>query len=710
MGGNEAFSRVKIDAQLKDAGWKLTDGRSVRFEHPLGDGTKADYVLCDRRGQAMAVLEAKKASVNLGAAEGQALAYAEGLGVPFVFLANGEEVRFRDLGADAHFRAVATVFAQNDLERHMATRTLRVPPTSIAVDGRVAGRDYQLACIEALCREMEHGRRKLLVEMATGTGKTRMAAALIKRLFDAHWVTRVLFLVDRTTLAKQTEDAFAEHLPSLSTYRVPRTGERFLAHKQVTICTLQTMINEYRQYSAGYFDLVVIDECHRSIYGEFRKLLDHFDAIRVGLTATPLAGAPPEDWDEEDKAQVRDTLKFFEVEKPTFRYTLKEAIAEGWLVPYRIYRAQTIKTAAAGGFEVKRDEIDWEALDPDTRAELEALFAGGDTITVDPAALERRFTVPERNRAMVREFRQVLDQGYTGSDGVRRAPDWGKTIVFAVTKKHAETLARLLDAAFADKKPHPTTRYADFVVSGMGEQDTLDAPTLIRRFRKEEFPQILVSVNMLDTGFDCPEVVNLVMARFTKSAVLYQQMRGRGTRKAEHIKKAQFTIFDFVGNCDYHDDEDELTGGPIVIKPAVTQPPKPRRLLTLDVHDEIDPTTREWVVYEADGTVRASTAHEVRADRLGVRFEAFLAGRTLTAAQERLAQQIGEQIHRNAAELTAFEAWRLTLPPFSLQGGSQRAAALFGGADALEEFLAGLNAAVFGADEAAASPERRLDA
>ena len=157
--------------------------------------------------------------------------------------------------------------------------------------------------------------------------------------------------------------------------------------------------------------------------------------------------------------------------------------------------------------------------------------------------------MPERNRAMVREFREVLEKGYTGSDGVRRAPDWGKTIVFAVTKRHAETLARMLDEAFADKKPHPTTRYADFVVSGMGDQDTLDAPTLIRRFRKEEFPQILVSVNMLDTGFDCPEVVNLVMARFTKSGVLYQQMRGRGTRKADHIKKAQFTIFDFVGNC-----------------------------------------------------------------------------------------------------------------------------------------------------------------
>ena len=127
--------------------------------------------------------------------------------MPFVFLANGEEVRFRDLDRDAHFRPVATVFAQEDLERRIATRTLRVPPTSIAVDVKVVGRDYQHDCIEVLCQQIELGRRKLLVEMATGTGKTRMAAALIKRLFDADWVTRVLFLVDRNTLAKQTEDA-----------------------------------------------------------------------------------------------------------------------------------------------------------------------------------------------------------------------------------------------------------------------------------------------------------------------------------------------------------------------------------------------------------------------------------------------------------------------------------------------------------------------
>jgi type I restriction enzyme R subunit len=163
-----------------------------------------------------------------------------------VFLANGEEVRFRDLDRDAHFRPVATVFGQDELERRLATRTLRVAPTTVAIDGRVAGRDYQRACIETLCRAVEQGRRKLLVEMATGTGKTRTAAALIKRLFDASWITRALFLVDRDTLAKQTEDALAEHVPTLAAYRVPRTGERFRPEKQVTICTLQTMINEYR--------------------------------------------------------------------------------------------------------------------------------------------------------------------------------------------------------------------------------------------------------------------------------------------------------------------------------------------------------------------------------------------------------------------------------------------------------------------------------
>ncbi len=194
----------------------------------------------------------------------------------------------------------------------------------------------------------------------------------------------------------------------------------------------------------------------------------------------------PADIDEEDRQAIRDTLRFFEVSRPTYSYTLPEAIADGHLVPYEIYRAMTARTAATEGFPVARGDIDWDALDEAARIELAALFADRDPLLVDPTALERKFTIPERNRAMVREFRDVLDNGYTGPNGVRRAPDWGKTIVFAVTRRHAETLARMLDQEFADKKPSPTIRYADFVVSGLGPDDTVDAAAKIKRVKKDD--------------------------------------------------------------------------------------------------------------------------------------------------------------------------------------------------------------------------------
>ena len=326
--------------------------------------------------------------------------------------------------------------------------------------------------------------------------------------------------------------------------------------------------SEYSKYSAGYFDLVITDECHRSIYGKWSGVLKHFDGFQIGLTATPCIANPEDLEDAEDGAFIRDTLRFFEVDQPTFRYTLREAIDEGHLVPYQIYKAKTVKTAAEDGFEVQRNELDWTAMDQETRAEFEALFGAEDKIVVDPAALERKFTIPERNRAIVREYRSVLENGYTGKDGVKRAPLFGKAIVFAVTRRHAETLAQMFDVEFAHLKPTPQTRYADFVVSDMGHDDTTDAATIIKRFKREEFPKILVSVNMLDTGFDCPEVVHLVMARFTKSTILYQQMRGRGTRKADHIHKANFTMFDFVGVTDFHGDEEGPgEGGIVVVRP-----------------------------------------------------------------------------------------------------------------------------------------------
>ena len=698
----EAFSRVVIDAQLGDAKWTLTDSRSVRFEVMLPDGTKADYVLGDRHGRALAVVEAKRVALDPLGAEAQARDYAVQLGVPFIFLANGREIWFWDYEREAHPHQVKTFFAQADLERRAAARQTRRDLPGVPTDGKIAGRPYQRACIDILCREVVAGRRKLLVEMATGTGKTRTAAALIKRLFEAGFVTRVLFLVDRIPLAKQTEDAFAEYLPDLPAY-VKRAGRRFQDEKRITITTLQSMVNDYAAYSSGYFDLVISDECHRSIYGKWSGVLKHFDGLQIGLTATPCVASPEvlaSLDDAEDGAFVRDTLRFFELDQPTFRYGLKQAIQEGFLVPYRIYRALTVRTAAEGGFPVSRGELDWTAMDPATVAEFEALFAKGNPITVDPNALERRFTIPERNRAMVREFRDVVAHGYTGADGVRRFPQDGKTIVFAVTKRHAATLAQMFDEAFASEKPSPEMRYADFVVSDAGGDDTVNAMDKIKRFKKEPYPRILVSVNMLDTGFDCPEVVNLVMARFTKSAILYQQMRGRGTRLAPTIKKTAFTMFDFTGLCGFHGDDEEFPadGGFVVAAKKAEHDPKPRGLLVLDINDHIDPASRSWVTLDENGNEQhdRDAAPDPRAAELGARFEAWLlAHGNTTPDQERLLRMVGEVIRANANDLESFEAYHFANDPFRGTGGRRLAERLFGGPIGLEDALASLNAAVF---------------
>ena len=699
---NEAFARVKIDALLAAQGWDTLDTNAVRFEVQLPDGTRADYVLCDRHGRSLAVIEAKRYSVSPGDAAAQAMAYAKQLGVPYAFLSNGEEVLFWEWQREAYPRPVKTIFKQDDLERRIATLSVRRDPASVAIDRRIVERDYQIECIDTLCREIALGRRKLLVDMATGTGKTRTAAAFIKRLFEANAITRVLFLVDRIPLAKQTEDAFAEHLPDYPAY-VLRAGRRFQDEKRITITTLQSMVNLYAEYSSGYFDLVISDECHRSIYGQWSGVLRHFDGVQLGLTATPCVADTEDSGDDEDKAFVRDTLRFFEVDAPTFSYKLKAAIRDGYLVPYQIYKTQTVKTAAEGGFEVKKAELDWSAMEAEPRAELEKLFGDKDTLTVDPSALERRFTIPERNRAIVREYRQVLDHGYIDAKGVLRKPLLGKAIVFAVTKKHAETLARLFDAEFAHLKPSPDVRFADYVVSGQGAEDTVDGMSKIRRFKKEPFPQILVSVNMLDTGFDCPEVVSLVFARFTRSAILYQQMRGRGTRKARN--KPTFTMFDFVGVADYHGDDDDFADGGVVRVSQKRRPYKPRRLLALDIDDHIDPTTREWVTVDENGNMVFPEASEQRAAELGARFEAWLLQRTdFNAGEESWLRMIGSQVRANADHYAGDDAEfsfdQFAFHPFSQLGGQSQAVRVFGSEHRLAEVVSSLNAALFDSADA----------
>ena len=756
MSDKEATARIKINKLLEAAGWRFfADGSkpaNIRLEpsvtvkssdlDALGDNFEKtnkgfiDFLLLDAKGFPLIVLEAKSEAKNPLVGKEQARKYAKSQSCRFVILSNGNLHYFWDLERGNPY--LITSFPTPDsvtgyqqvtpdpqrliedqvgddyivltqrpnYQSEAAWRNEAERPGYIQVNKLRFLRPYQLQAIHALQRAVKDGTDRFLFEMATGTGKTRTAAALIKRLFEANAITRVLFLVDRIPLAKQTEDAFAEHLTDYPAY-VLRAGRRFQDEKLITITTLQSMVNIYSDYSSGYFDLVISDECHRSIYGKWSGVLKHFDGVQIGLTATPcVANLEDLNADEEDKLFVRDTLRFFEVDKPTYSYKLKDAIAEGFLVPYQIYKAKTVKTAAEGGFEVKKDELDWTAMDGATRAEFTEIFKNTDSITVDPNGLERRFTIPERNRAMVREFRQVLENGYLDHKGVLRKPLLGKTIIFAVSKRHAATLAELLDTEFADKKPTPEVRYADYVVSGMGPEDTVDGMTKIKRFKKEPFPQILVSVNMLDTGFDCPEVVNLVFARFTRSAILYQQMRGRGTRKSAN--KPIFTLFDFVGVADYHgDDEEYADGGIMVAKQALKKKYEPRRLLALDINDHIDPTTREWITVDENGNMVFPEASEQKAAELGARFEAWLLQQmSLNPEQERWLRLLGSQIRANADTLDEVMPEHFAFHPFQQLGGMVQAMRIFGGDAPMRSVIHSLNECLFGSEGSDINPSQ----
>jgi type I restriction enzyme R subunit len=334
----------------------------------------------------------------------------------------------------------------------------------------------------------------------------------------------------------------------------------------------------------------------------------------------------------------------------------------------------------------------------EVRSEFEQVFGERETLIIDPSALERRFTIPERNRAIVREFAEVLDHGYIDAKGIQRKPLIGKTIVFAVNKRHAATLAQLFDTQFAHLKPSPEVRFADYVVSGQGADDTTDGMAKIRRFKKEKFPQILVSVNMLDTGFDCPDVVNLVFARFTRSSILYQQMRGRGTRKAKG--KPVFTMFDFVGVADYHGDDDGYAEGGIVVAKQARKKYEPRRLLALDVDDQIDPTTREWITIDENGNMVFPEASEQRAAELGTRFEAWLLSRPdLNPGEESWLRMVGQQIRANAdhywGEGAEFLVEQFAFHPFSQLGGLPQAVRVFGNEARMAALVAGLNEHIF---------------
>ncbi len=508
---------------------------------------RADYVLYDQRGRPLAVIEAKKNAINPYVAKQQALPYAKALGAPFIFLTNGELTYFWDYQND-DARPIASFFSRRDLERMVEMRQTRRPLATVAIPEHYIRqgetrtvRRYQAEAMRALDHAFELGKRRFLIELPTGTGKTDLMCLYLRRLFQAGWAERVLFLVDRDQLAQQALEAIQDVLAGYSSYWLRPGMTR--QEQQITVALLQTMIGRVEEYTAGYFDVVIADECHRSIYGAWQAALTRFDAIHVGLTATPASYIE------------RNTYEFYQCEpgKPDFGYAIQDAFREEYLAPYRF--ATGITEILAEGADVDEEHY-------------------------DPAEFERRWTNEPTNRLMMEEFDRLAWENYRelapGQD-----PGPGKAIVFAITKHHAARLARYLN----ELHPEHKGRYAEVITS-----DVADPETLIRKFKTETYPMVAVSVGMLDTGFDCREVLHLVLCRRVRSPILYRQMRGRGTRTAPHIGKRRFVIYDFFGNHQYFNDSDADvftgTGGGRAPGAPTAPPGPPRELVELGLEDE----------------------------------------------------------------------------------------------------------------------------
>lgn len=529
---SEADARIVIDELLRRAGWDPANKADVLTEFAipglLGEAPQADYgvksavveprgqadyVLLDQQGRPLAVIEAKKKAIEPYTAKTQTLPYARTLGAPFIFLSNGETTYFWDYERE-DARIVSSFFSRRDLERIRDMRKNRQPLATIPIpdyyqrQGETRQfRAYQRECLQAMDHALELGKRRFLIELPTGTGKTDVVCQQIKRLIDSGHVERVLFLVDRDQLAKQALEAIQDMLSTHPSYWLKAGAGR--QEKQITVALLQTMIGRVQEFTSGYFDLVVMDECHRSIYGSWQLALTHFDALHLGLTATP--------------AQYieRNTFKFYLCREgePDFSYRIQEAFKAGHLAPYRF--AKGLTRILAEGAEKDGDDY-------------------------DPVQFERNWTNADTNRKMMEEFDRLAWQTYREqAPGQSTGP--GKAIVFAITKHHAARLTEILNSLHPELKG----RYAAVITS-----DIPDSEETIRRFKRETYPMIAVTVGMLDTGFDCRELLHVVLARRVRSPILYQQIRGRGTRTAPHIGKQHFVIYDFFCNHEHFNDSE----------------------------------------------------------------------------------------------------------------------------------------------------------
>jgi type I restriction enzyme R subunit len=549
---NEAFSRVLIDKALEFSGWDLLDARQVTFELHTGNG-RADYLLQDKLGRVLCVLEAKREDLDPYDAKEQARGYAENLNAPFIILSNGREHWFwnfeRADQRDAY--RIERLPSRDDLER-LRLKNLQ-PPRPLQdeiirpdylrlLKHDLTLRGYQIGAMDEIALLFDgKGSRKFLLEMATGTGKTLLCAALIRRFLATRNAERVLFIVDRIELANQTMEDFAVVLPEFKPvlFKTARRRPGELLGASVVVATIQSLMVDRRyreQFTPFYFDLVINDEAHRSIYGDAREVVQFFQATRIGLTATPKAYLKninvEELGAENPKAlearQLRDTYHYFGCEPglPTFRYDIIDAVKdpEGpFLCLPKIFDVRSDITTQALA------EKGWAVV----INEQEESFKVQD--------LERKIFTPARNRLMCEAFLSEAQKDPTGAVG--------KSIVFAVNQKHATNLTKV----FNDIQPG----LAVTITSRIPE-----ASSIAKEFRDgKRTERIAVSVDMLSTGYNCRDLLNIGLMRPIFSPTEYIQIKGRGTRlytfKIGHTEyeKKNYFMLDFCGVAEYFEEK-----------------------------------------------------------------------------------------------------------------------------------------------------------
>ena len=517
-----------IDKQLFQAGWSRSGGTLVDEFHmkpapgaPSANDQFADYVLLGTDGRAVGVVEAKRSSRDVLAGKRQASDYADllrdqfGLD-PFIFLANGNEILFWDRDRYPP-RAVSGFFTQDDLERLAHQKKYGIPPKDVAFNPAIAGRTYQIEAIRRVTESVENGRRALLLVMATGTGKTRTAIAIVDLLLRARRIQRVLFLADRRELVRQAMGEFKSHLPQESLARI-EGGD--VSGTRVQFATYPSMAQVFSRLSPGYYDLIIADESHRSIYQRYKAIFEHFDALQLGLTATPT--------DYID----HNTFTLFGCEDglPTFYYSYEQAVAEGNLVNYRVMEAQT-------RFQVVG--IQGDALPQPLQAAVKEEGLLLEELSFEGTDIEKKVTNTGTNNAIAREFMDRCRKDVLGLPH--------KTIIFAVGHAHATRLYESFNKLFPE---HQRRGLAEVIDSQIERADAL-----LDDFKYKDMPRIAISVDMLDTGVDIPAIQNLVFAKPVFSRVKFWQMVGRGTRlyrdPRTQEQKQDFLIIDCWNNFSY---------------------------------------------------------------------------------------------------------------------------------------------------------------